>query len=192
MNPVLYNLYENFFELNPSINKIVSIDIETTGFSNSDKIIEIGVCGFEFDGITPNYIEYSSLINPHMSIPKEAARVNGITDEMVAEAPEDLTVFEKLNSIIDGAKLIIMHNSNFDSRMLRNNYIRAGMDFSKFENNIRCSMNMAKSSKLPLKSVKLNDVAAYFGYKNEQAHRALSDAITTLYIYAKLKGLNMQ
>jgi DNA polymerase III epsilon subunit-like protein len=79
-----------------------------------------------------------------------------------------------------------MHNAPFDNRILRHNFCRIGKDFNRFERNTRCTLQQAKAARLPITSMKLGDVADFFGYKNEQAHRALHDALASLYIYARM------
>lgn len=186
MNPLLINTFEKFFDKNPHLNKIVSVDVECTDFSNESRIIEIGAAGFEFDGLDLKYIEFQSLVNPHMDIPQKTIEITGITNEMVINAPEDFDVFKKFDNWLDGSKIITMHNSKFDNRILKHNFFRTNMDFNKYEQKIRCTLEMSKKAKLPITSMKLSDVAQYFEYKNEQAHRALHDALATLYIYGRL------
>ena len=186
MNPMLHNIYEQFFEQNPYISKIVAVDVECTDFSNEARIIEIGAAGYEFDGLSINYIEFNSLVNPHMPIPPKIVELTTITDAMVVEAPDDIEVFSKFKTWLDGTKIMTMHNSKFDTRILRHNFCRVGMNFNQWEQRIRCTLEQSKAAKLPIASMKLGEVANYFGYKNEQAHRALHDALATLYIYARL------
>jgi DNA polymerase III epsilon subunit family exonuclease len=186
MNPMLVNLYEEFFEKNPYINRVVAVDVECTDFSNESRIIELGAAGFEFDGLSVNYVEFVSLVNPHMPIPPKIIELTGITDEMVQNAPEDNDVFTKFEEWLAGTKIIPMHNSKFDNRIIRHNFHRVGKSFNSFEANIRCTLEMSKKAKLPITSMKLGEVASHLGYKNEQAHRALADALATLYIYGRL------
>lgn len=186
MNPMLEKAYEEFFERYPYINKVAAVDVECTDFSNEARIIEIGAAGFEFDGLTVQYKEFSSLVNPRINIPVKTIEITGITNEMVIDAPEDESVFEKLEQYLNGTKIIVMHNSKFDTRILRHNFHRVGKDFNPYEPKIRCTLEQSKAAKLPITSMKLGEVADHFGYKNEQAHRALHDALATLFIYARL------
>ena len=67
------------------IGSFVVVDTETTGLSSTrDNIIELAVIKFE-DWIP--VAKFHTLINPKKHIPDDASAVNGITDEMVAEAP---------------------------------------------------------------------------------------------------------
>ena len=186
MNPIIKNMYEEFFEKNPYVSKLVAMDVECTDFSNQARIIEIGAAGFEYDGLDLKYIEFNSLVNPYMPIPPKVMELTGITDEMVESAPDDIEVFTNFENWLDGTKIIPMHNSKFDTRILRHNFCRVGMNFNQWEQKIRCTLELSKAAKLPITSMKLGEVANHFGYKNEQAHRGLADALTTLYIYGRL------
>ena len=186
MNPMLQSVYEQYFDQNPYVNKIVGVDVECTSLDNEARIFEIGAAGFEYDGLDLNYIEFSSFVNPHMPIPQKIIDITHITDDMVANAPEAEDVFPKFTEFLTGSKIIIMHNAPFDSRILRHNYFRTNMNFNEFELRTRCTLQQAKAAKLPISSMKLGDVAEYFNYKNEQAHRALHDALAALYIHAKM------
>lgn len=64
----------------------VFIDTETTGTHiDKDKILQIGAVVVKQGKISK---VYDQLINPEMHIPDGASAVNGITDEMVADAPK--------------------------------------------------------------------------------------------------------
>ena len=64
----------------------VVFDLETTGVNpDRDDIIEISAVKVCDHVITE---EYSTLVNPGKHIPAGATAVNGITDDMVADAPD--------------------------------------------------------------------------------------------------------
>lgn len=73
---------------NLSIDAVV-FDTETTGTNtNKDKIIQIGAKLLKKGKLVPGpQGSYNRLINPEMPIPEGASAVNGITDEMVKDAP---------------------------------------------------------------------------------------------------------
>jgi len=67
--------------------KMAFFDVETTGLSptNGDKICEIGILCCDDFKIKKSF---SSLVNPLKPIHPSASMVNGITDEMVKDAPQ--------------------------------------------------------------------------------------------------------
>ena len=71
--------------LNTYVADYVVFDLETTGISpKTDEVVEISAVKVEHGKVTD---EFSTLVNPKRRIPYGASRVNGITDDMVAEAP---------------------------------------------------------------------------------------------------------
>ena len=72
--------------------RIVAFDTETTGLRpfDGDRIIEFGAVEIFVDAQlqVSRVRPHQFLINPEMSIPREASRVSGITDEDVANAPK--------------------------------------------------------------------------------------------------------
>ena len=83
-------------KLEKYVKDYVVFDLETTGVSPlTDAVIEISAIKVR-DGKVVD--EFSTLVNPKRRIPYGASRVNGITDEMVADMP----VFEEvLKDFID-------------------------------------------------------------------------------------------
>lgn len=73
-------------------------DLETTGINpNRDAIIEISAIKVIGNNAAE---EFSTLVNPGRPIPKGATAVNGITDEMVADATNELLCPECGNALI--------------------------------------------------------------------------------------------
>ena len=77
--------------------RICFLDLETTGTDKKeDKIIEIALKCIELnksDGSDMNVIDaYESFQEPNISIPEDATKVNGITDDMVKGQSIDLSL----------------------------------------------------------------------------------------------------
>ena len=95
-------------------------DVETTGTNpDRDKIIEFGICLFEYDrqnGRIYKVLGSSEwLEDPGASIPPEITNITGITDEMVAgHTIDDRAVNDLLGRVV----LVIAHNADFDRRFL--------------------------------------------------------------------------
>lgn len=96
--------------------QFVAFDIETTGFlPRVDQIVEIAGVRFA-DG---KFVEsFKSLVHPKVSIPANAARVHGITDEMVLGSPPVEEVLEKFAEFC-GADILVAHNAPFDTEFIR-------------------------------------------------------------------------
>jgi DNA polymerase-3 subunit epsilon len=89
----------------------IAFDTETTGLEpKTDKIVEIGAVKFDRLGLIGRF---SVLINPGIPMPAEAARVNGITDEMLRKQPPLEEVLPDFLRFI-GKGILVAHNAPFD------------------------------------------------------------------------------
>lgn len=97
------------------------IDTETTGLDGLlGEIVEVSLLRFDFiEGKRVFAYKLSTLIKPVALIDEdgEACRVNGITNDMVAQAPSWAEVAEQVAESIRGA-VVIAHNLAFDSDFL--------------------------------------------------------------------------
>ena len=116
----------------------VFVDLETTGTTAThDSITEIGIV--EVD--RGRYIgEWSTLINPGVSIPPMIQSLTGITNDMVALAPTFAEICRELHARLDG-KLLIAHNARFDYGFLKNEFRRRGMSFNA---RVLCTVKLSR------------------------------------------------
>lgn len=99
------------------IRRELVFDTETTGLSNSDKIVEFSLLEL-IDGIkTGRRLHY--FLNPKIKISKRASEIHGITNEKLVDAPTFADVAEDMIRFI-GHGTLIAHNAKFDQRMLNN------------------------------------------------------------------------
>lgn len=107
---------------------IVALDLETTGLDpHEDKIIEIGAVKFNSSRVED---EWSKLINPKTSIPREITKLTGITDAMVRNEPDIEEVLGELQAFV-GRSPILGHSVSFDLAFLRKHklfYDNIGID----------------------------------------------------------------
>ena len=160
----------------------VVFDLETTGLSpETDEIIEIS-------GIKVrkgNVIEkFTTLVNPGRPIPYSATRINGITDEMVENAP---LLKHALNDFLTfiGNDILVGHNiHNFDLNFLRNGAHRElGLSI---QNDYVDTLSLAKICLPQLPRHRLTDLAEHFHIETKGAHRALNDCVMNQLCYEKL------
>ena len=96
------------------------VDVETTGTNpDTDKIIELGICLFEYDRQNGRIYKvlgsWEWLEDPGFSIPPEITEITGITDATVAgHRIDDCAVHDLLGRVV----LVIAHNADFDRRFL--------------------------------------------------------------------------
>ena len=183
------------------IGSFVVVDTETTGLSSTrDNIIELAAIKFE-DWIP--VAKFHTLINPKKHIPDDASAVNGITDEMVAEAPTFSQIIESLMDFV-GKFSLVGHNLPFDLKFL----YRYGYDFTTEKRRYFDTCEIAKKTlKKPkmkwdkdygeyvindnydydVEDYKLTTLCDYYGIRdNTFSHRALSDALATGLLFKKL------
>ena len=92
------------------------VDIETTGsYASANGITEIAIHVFDGGKVVK---KFESLINPLQPIPRYIQSFTGITDEMVANAPQFDEVAEDVFNILS-ENIFIAHNVNFDYSFLK-------------------------------------------------------------------------
>ncbi len=163
----------------------VVFDLETTGVCcDRDAIIEISaikVTGGKRAG------EYSTLVNPKRPIPARATAVNGITDDMVADAPG---IKEAIGGFMEfaGSSILVGHNIHtFDMNFA---YDAAWLALEKeLRNDYVDTLYMARRCLPQLSHYKLTDISEYFHISTEGAHRALKDCMMNQECYEELGKL---
>lgn len=97
--------------------KLLSIDTETTGFGNDDRIVELGAffcVGGDLEGGLPR----GTLIDPGIPIPERSTAVHGITDARVVGKPMIATIADAFLKWVRDADALVGYNFPFDSRRL--------------------------------------------------------------------------
>lgn len=163
--------------------KYVCFDIETTGLNvYQDRIVEIGAVKVEDDEIISTF---SMLINPGVPVPYAASSVNGITDEMLQDAPLPGHVLSLFNQFIEDVDFLVGHNAkNFDYKFLKSEFDRYYVKHHEMP--IKDTMFEARRKIRGLRSYSLKNLCSSLGVVNETAHRALSDALATHQIFQVL------
>lgn len=86
------------------------IDVETTGFSKNDRVIEIGVV--QLDSTATVERTWETLVQPNRDIPNSF--VHKLTATDVVNAPHFEDIAGELAELLDG-RTIIAHNANLIS-----------------------------------------------------------------------------
>jgi len=159
------------------------IDTETTGMSPSSGAQLVEVARVVIDGgeIAETW---SSLLNPGRPIPPDATRVHGITDAMVAGAPEPAAVAAALRPAC-GALPLVFHNAPFDLPFLV--VLMRATSQPPFWNPVIDTLGLARGLFGP-GSNSLGALATRLSLPAEAAHRALGDALTTARLFLALAG----
>ncbi|MCP4657301.1 MAG: type I-E CRISPR-associated endoribonuclease Cas2 [bacterium] len=97
----------------------VVLDTETTGKGRDDDVVEIAVVGSKGD------VVLETLVRPDRKISPGAARVHGLTDKELRDAPAFPEVCDKVRQVVAN-KLVVAYNAPFDRRILRGDCGRHG------------------------------------------------------------------
>jgi len=156
------------------------VDVETTGTNpESDKIIELGICLFEYDRQTGRIYRvlgsWEWFEDPGVSIPPEITKITGITDEMVAGHHID---DRAVNYLLGRVVLVIAHNAYFDRRFLER---RLPAFATK---HWACSRSDIDWKAEGIRSSALEFVAYSLGFFHD-GHRAANDCRATLHALAQ-------
>jgi DNA polymerase III subunit epsilon len=151
------------------------VDVETTGINpDHDKIIELGICLFEYGRQSGRIYKvlgsWEWFEDPGISIPAEIRKITGITDDMVAgHSIDDPAVNDLLSRVV----LVIAHNADFDRRFLE----RRLPGFST--KHWACSRSDIDWKAEGIRSSALEFVAYSWGFFHD-GHRAASDCRATV------------
>lgn len=164
--------------------RFLVVDLETTGTSaGSSAITEIGAVrmrGGEIDG------EFQTLVRPNgQTISPFVAQLTGITNAMVADAPELASALPAFLEFARGC-VFVAHNAPFDIGFLR--AACAELDYPWPGPTVLDTVTLARQV-LPRPEVRnhrLSTLAAHFGTEVEPNHRALSDARATAEVLHRL------
>lgn len=159
----------------------IALDLETTGLSpKSDRILEIGAVRV-VNGMVEE--KYSTLINPRMEIPLKVTKLTGITRDMVAGMPEMKDAVADLVAFC-GDLPLLGHNIMFDYSFVKHSAVNNGLTFER-EGIDTLKISRVLLADLPSRS--LQSLRLHYEIPQENAHRALDDALTTHLLYQRLK-----
>lgn len=164
---------------------MIAIDVETTGISpEKERIIEIGAFRVETEEM------FRTFVQPGRPLPEKITELTGITEEMLAGAPEEQEAMQELLAFLAGDTVLLGHNIAFDHSFLVQAIRRCGLEEPQFYGIDTLKLARVLCPELPNK--KLETVVAHFGLTNERAHRAFEDARVTAEVYRCLCGLHRE
>ncbi len=172
------------------------IDIETTGLSpKSGKITEIAIFVHDGEKVVD---EFSTLIDPEITIPYRITQMTGINNKMVKDAPKFYEIAKRIVEITEGTT-IVAHNVNFDYNFIRQEFRELGYDFKREK---MCTVRLSRKLLPGRRSYSLGKLCEELNIKNPHRHRAKGDATATVQLFElllkaeknlkniSLKGLN--
>lgn len=159
------------------------LDLETTGHSSRDEIIQIGLV--LLDESMQLVQTFSRFVKPSKPIPAFITQLTGIDDELVADAAEIEDVLLELLPLLNDA-VLVGHNVAFDAGFLNMALDRAG--YLSFDGRRLDTLELLRILFPTLTSYQLGAVSEAFGIVHEHHHRADSDAMATALLFAECYG----
>ena len=148
------------------------IDFETTGISPAcgDRATEVAIVLVENGRVVDRF---QSLMNAEVRIPAFITQLTGITNAMVAAAPDAVQVMSDASRFV-GAALLVAHNAAFDRRFWQAELARAGLAAPQ---PFICTLLLSRRLYPQAPNHKLGSLVDFHRLpRTGQAHRALADA----------------
>ena len=163
----------------PLTGEFVAFDLETTGLNAfHDTITEIGAVILR-DGEPVD--TFQCFVNPHRKLEQKIVELTGITDDMLADAPDLSQVMPEFLRFC-GERPMVAHNADFDIGFLTAACERLGIAFTPtYIDTLILSQNLLPQ----LNKHKLNVVAEALSLPDFRHHRASDDALTCGYLYLR-------
>jgi DNA polymerase III epsilon subunit family exonuclease len=119
--------------------EFTALDLETTGlYPGSSEILELSALRFNKESILSEFLSFSK---PEKSIDAGATKINGITEEMVKNAPPLSAILGDFISFLNSSILVIQ-NSSFDLSFLLYEAKRLGIEFPNLP--IFCTVQLSR------------------------------------------------
>lgn len=158
----------------------IVVDVETTGMDPvTDRITEIAMLRVRGSVLED---EFSTLVNPLVSIPATITRITGIDNLMVLDAPPAREIAPTVRAFL-GDHIFTAHNASFDwgfvSQTLRR---ETGLVIA---NPQLCTVKLSRRILPQLPSKSLGVVAQHLEIRIPERHRASGDAYATAMVLIK-------
>jgi len=156
---------------------ILFFDLETTGLSNSDRIISIGTTKLMPDGTIESK---NSLVNPMIPITDEATAIHGITNEDLIDKPKFPQLAKSLYEFMKDCYLAGYNSNFFDIPMLQEEFLKCGIEFP---DNSQITIDVCSIFKHFEKRDLSSALKFYCGKDMENAHDAQADIDATVDVF---------
>ena len=174
-------------EIDAENTALIVLDTETTGLDHkSEKLIEVAAVKLEGDTVVDTF---TSMVRPNVPIRHSSFQIHGITDEMVADAPEIEEVLPKLLEFM-GDLPFAAHNAVFDYSFI--NEAHKVIYSKRWKVRKIDTLEMYRSVFPDEPSHSLSSMLDRFGFDSHVSHRALDDAQNLARCYPQLRKLYEQ
>lgn len=172
---------------------MIAGDFETTGLLKPDLIdarlqpciTELYFCKFDYTGKI--MAEFETFVRPPVPIPENVIEITGITNEMVADAPTFVEVYDDLCAFFLGEDTFFAHNCSYEIGVLSCELSKYDLEFRfPWPKNQICTVEVAYP--IQNKRLKLGDLYKIAtGKEMGFAHRAKADVVAMVEVIVWLK-----
>lgn len=168
----------------------VVFDTETTGLfpERGDELVQVAAVRIVNGKLMFSEI-FDTLVNPGRPIPGASTAIHGVTEAMVADAPDVLRVVERFHKFAEGC-VLVAHNAPFDMAFLQRRERALGIQFRNpvLDTGILSTMIFGRHE-----SHTLDALISRLGISlpASKRHTALGDAIATAEAFVKIKAMMM-
>ena len=181
----------NYSELVENLGKVLAceetvfVDVETTGLSGSDEVVEVGVLNHVGDVLV------NALCSPSVPMSEGARRVNGLSEEVLRGAKPFLELYPCLDRIWGRSRFVVGWNVDFDRRLLDQTCRRYSLGELSSYSGVYWKDGIGVCKKLlpVLSSYSLENVVRYLGLEVGENHRAVHDARLVRAVLAEVLSL---
>jgi DNA polymerase III epsilon subunit-like protein len=164
----------------------VAVDFETTGVRWPYHAVE--VAWIVLDGNLRELNRVSSLIRPPSPIPREAAAIHGISNQMVADSPslDEFIMEECGNPFGDQRICFVAHSAQYDFRLF-SPYCRSA--------SLLCTLSASRKTFPSLPNHKLPTLADFLKIPVGTSHRAADDVAVAAELLRRIqqhRGLSLE
>lgn len=151
-------------------------DLETTGLSRRDEILELAAIRADATGHI--LAQFSMLVQIRGTLSPKISEITGITRALLWRRGVPLR--DALTAYLQfcGTDPVFFHNAGFDRRFLTDAATRLTLPF---ENQVLCSLKIARAAWPDLPSHTLQALSRHLG-TSAPTHRGLADVVATLEI----------
>ncbi len=165
----------------------VVFDTETTGLQpfKGDKIISIAGVITEHGSVHEDKL-FDRLVDPGRPIPTTASHITGITNAMVADKPNIISVLLDFFSFVEG-RVLVAHNAAFDLAFL--NVALTNCAPCRVLNPVIDTYTLARCLIPDMFEYSLESLVKRFNIEEKERHTALGDSLMTSHIFVRLLEL---
>jgi DNA polymerase III subunit epsilon len=159
----------------------LAVDTETNG--RAGDLCELTEVGTVLVGGGECHDGWESLVRVEQPLSRGIERFTGITQSMVDAAPPPAAMLPELAELMEG-RVLIAHSARFDTRVLRQAFERAGLEWP--DPPALCTVSLARRFAPLVRRRGLAPLAEALGIEVDEVHRALPDALTCARVFCAL------